>query len=894
MNVARGVTLGPYEVLAHIGAGGMGDVWRARDQRIGRDVAIKVLNDSYAPGDERVRRFEQEARAAGALNHPGLVTILDVGTMDGSPYIVMELLEGETLRDAIGDVMPRPLPLRKTIDYAIQIASALAVAHEKGIIHRDLKPDNLFITSDGRVKILDFGLAKLAEDATDADARHRTARHLTSAGMVVGTPGYMSPEQVRARPLDYRTDIFSLGAVLYEMIAGRRAFDRDSSVETMHAVLSEEPEPLISTVPHALESIVQHCLEKNPRERFQSARDLAFQLRLLPELQNSAADAVQAIPATLKTRLPYRVGIAAVALLALAAGGFAIFHVRGGVSRPDSREYRQLTFAEGVAMFPTISADGKTVAYVSLQSGKRDIYEQRVDGRSAINLTGDSPAESSEPAFSPDGSRIAFRSERDGGGIFVMGASGESVRRRTDFGHNPSWSPDGAHFVVSTAPVELQPNGHRVYGDLWIVDERTGAKRLLFEHGTGNDGGRAVDALQPTWSPHGRRIAFWGVSGSGQRDIWTIDPEAPQPKTTLVRLTSDPALHWNPVWSPDGKSLCFGSDRDGTLNLWRIAVDETTGAPAGEAEPLLLPASFSGHFAFSQQGEMVYTTVTRAFRLLTFPFDVKSGRIGAPRTLFGGSQEILSFEPSPNGESIAFTTAGGQEDVFVARADGTRLRQLTNDAAKDRIVTWSPDAKTLYFYSNRDGAYQIWSVNADGSALARVTDDGDLRRKGAGMIASPTVSPDGRTLAAQTDRFAALVHLDRPLGSRLESLQNAINLPTWSPDGKQLAGNVFKAPGIVVYSLQTGRAEKILDHGANPLWLPDGRHLAVFGKQSVGIVDLDSRRVTTAAIALPPGVQFGGAAITHLSRDGSTLYLRQTLEQGDIWWVRFENQEPTR
>src|SRR4029077_12571528 len=273
MTIARGVTLGPYEILAHIGAGGMGDVWRARDRRIGRDVAIKVLNDSYAPGDERVHRFEQESRAAGALNHPGLVTIFDVGTTsDGSPYIVMELLEGETLRDAIGDVMPTPLPLRKTVDYAMQTASALAVAHEKGIIHRDLKPENIFITPDGRVKILDFGLAKLAGDAVDADMRNRTARHLTSAGMVVGTPGYMSPEQVRAQPLDYRTDIFSLGAVLYEMISGKRAFDRDSAVETMHAVLSEEPESLTSiapTVPLALEAIVHHCLEKNPRERFQ-------------------------------------------------------------------------------------------------------------------------------------------------------------------------------------------------------------------------------------------------------------------------------------------------------------------------------------------------------------------------------------------------------------------------------------------------------------------------------------------------------------------------------------------------------------------------------------------------------------------------------------------------
>src|ERR1044071_6805020 len=327
MTITRGSMIGPYEVLAHIGAGGMGDVWRARDKRIGRDVAVKVLPEAYAPGDERVRRFEQEARAAGALNHPGLVTIFDVGTIDGSPYIVMELLEGETLRDAIGDVKTSPLALRKTIDYGIQIASALAVAHEKGIIHRDLKPENIFITSESRVKILDFGLAKLAPEAHDD--RDKTGKHLTSTGMVVGTPGYMSPEQVRAKPLDHRTDIFSLGAVLYEMLSGQRAFDRESAVETMTAVLNDEPAPLTTLMPNvplALAAIVQHCMEKNPRERFQSARDLAFQLRLLPEFQNSVTDSLRAVPGPAaeekKRRLTYRAAIAAVAVLALAAAGF--------------------------------------------------------------------------------------------------------------------------------------------------------------------------------------------------------------------------------------------------------------------------------------------------------------------------------------------------------------------------------------------------------------------------------------------------------------------------------------------------------------------------------------------------------------------------------------------
>jgi serine/threonine protein kinase/sugar lactone lactonase YvrE len=877
------VTVGPYEVLAHIGAGGMGDVWRARDRRIGRDVAIKVMPEAYAPGDERLLRFEQEARAAGALNHPGLVTIFDVGTVQGSPYIVMELLVGETLRDAIGDPVPAPLPLRKVIDYAFQTASALAVAHEKGIIHRDLKPENIFVTSDGRVKILDFGLAKLAANADDADGRNRTGRHLTSSGMVVGTPGYMSPEQVRAHPLDHRTDIFALGAVLYEMISGIRAFDRDSAIETMNAVLKEEPQPLPELdpdTPAALDAIVRHCLEKNPRERFQSARDLAFQLHLLlPEFQKSRTDNLRAIPEDPpKSRLPRRSIIAAASLLALAAGGFTIYRTHGAAAAPPTpRTYQQLTFGEGVALLPTLSPDGKVCAYVSSQRGNRDIFVQRLDGRTATDITSDSPADDSEPAFSPDGSKIAFRSEREGGGIFVMGVTGESVVRLTDAGHNPSWSNDGTRIVFSTAATDYRPHMHGASGDLWIVDVRTQAKTPLFLHSP------KTDALQPRWSPNGKRIAFWGVAArsTAQRDIWTIDPNDPQPQRTLVPVTNDRAVKWNPVWSPDGRYLYFGSDADGTLNLWRVAIDEASGKPQGGAEPLYLPAATSGDFAFSPQGELAFTAVTSSFRLLAAPFDPQSGTAGAPRPLFGGSMTIDSFEPRPDKQSIAFTTAGGQEDVFIVSADGAHLRPLTNDAAKDRGVTWSPDGETLYFDSNRDGNDRLWTIRADGSGLSRVTDDADLRRLGESAIFSPAASPDGKTLAACTGRYGVLVHLDRPLKDRIERAGDGLSTPKWSPDGKAILWSTHNG-NAVVYSLAAHTVKKVLDRAPSPQWLPDSRHIAFFEKESIGIVDLDR-----GSIATTPFQQWPGAESVQLSRDGSTLYQLQTQERGDIWIAHF-------
>jgi Tol biopolymer transport system component len=895
MAIAKGVLLGPYEVLSLIGEGGMGEVWRARDRRIGRDVAIKVLPEDFAAGEQAVRRFEQEARAAGALNHPGLVTIFDVGTMDGSPYIVMELLEGQTLRDAIGDVNPVALPLRKALDYAIQISSALAVAHEKGIIHRDLKPENLFITTDARVKILDFGLAKLVEDSPAVDGRVSAARHLTTAGIAIGTPGYMSPEQVRAKPLDHRTDIFSLGSVLYEMLSGRPAFDCFSAVETMSAVLNSEPEPLTAIdpeMPPALDAIVRHCLEKNPRDRFQSARDLAFQLQTLAGAQGSStAGRTQLLPAVAPAeevrRFPY-VGAAIVlaALLAGIAGGYALFHARGGTSPLAARTFKQLTFGDGLELFPSLAPDGKSFAYVSAQSGNRDIYIQRVDGRTPLDVTSDSPADDSEPAFSPDGDQLAFRSERDGGGIFVMGVTGESVRRLTDVGHNPSWSPDGKRIVVSTQAVELRPHVHPRTGELWLIDVRTGAKRLLYARATAA-GATGTDALQPSWSPHGNRIAFWGYApDSGRTEISTIDPAAPRPAESIVAVTSDPALHWNPVWSADGRHLYFGSNADGTLNLWRVPIDEAAGTAAGAPESVSLPASISGNFAVSQQSELIFTTAMRSYRLLALPFD-RAGRTGAPRLLFGGTQEILSFAASPDGQSIAFTTGGVQEDLFIVNADGTRMRQLTNDAASDRNPVWSPDGKTLYLYSNRGGTNRIWSIHADGSGLTRVTDDRELARIGSKNAYSPAVSPDGRTLLVQTDAAPALVHLDGPRAGQVEALPSELLLVRWSPDGERILGEAADGR-VIAYSVRTHRTETLVEHNVpRPQWL-DARNLAYFKDQQVVILNLDDHRETAVPLPPLPGVALDYYSV--LSRDGSTLYLRQTVEQGDVWLVRFEKE----
>ena len=900
MEIAKGVSLGPYEIVSHLGSGGMGEVWRARDHRLRRDVAVKVLPRSFlAPGDEQLQRFEQEARAAGGLNHPGLVTIFDVGSIDGAPYIVMELLEGQSLRDVLGDPQPAALPVRKAIDYAIQAAQALAVAHEKGIIHRDLKPENLFVTPDRRLKILDFGLAKLAPDSKDPDGRRRTSRHLTSTGFVVGTPGYMSPEQVRAAPVDQRTDIFSLGSILYEMLAGKPAFDRASAVETMHAVLSDDLPPLegLNLSPE-LAATVHHCTEKDPRDRFQSARDLAFHLQSLPEANKSTASQRLMTPA--KKRL-VPATFALVGLLVAATAGSLLFGMRRQSPQAE-RTFRQLTSADGLEVLPTLAPDGKSFAYVSSESGNRDIYVQRVDGRTAINITSDSRDDDSEPAFSPDGSQIAFRSERGGGGIFVMGATGESPLRLTDFGHNPTWSPDGTKLAVASEQVELRPYTRSRTSELWVVDAHSGARRPLVQpKKSGPDFGSDSDSVQPSWSPNGKRIAVWGVS-AGQRGVWTIDPNVPEPKKTAVPVVSGTTV-WNPVWSPDGKYLYYGSDRGGTLNLWRVAIDEETGALRGVPESVVLPAPVAGDFTFARTGEMAYVAATSLHRMLAIPFDANAATTGAARQILGGSQEIVSFAPSPDGRMVAYTTGGAtQEDVFVADADGRHIRQLTNDPARDRSVEWSPDAKTLYFYSNREGnAYRIWRIGVDGSTLACLTDDSDGKRVNMPHLFAPVPSPDGRTLLVEgSGRVSALLHLDRPAGQRLERLPVYLDSPKWSPDGQFIVARDQQSlavqqvasedmPGaIILYSLRTRRAETLSEKGGSPHWTPDGRKIVYFVRHAIRILDLESRSIKTAPLVNEVGAEIDlRRPAARLSRDAATLYVRQVIHQGDIWLMRF-------
>jgi hypothetical protein len=455
--ISPNTNVGQYTIVSKIGEGGMGEVWRARDTKLGRDVAIKVLPSAFSENSERLNRFEQEAQAAGALNHPNILSIFHIGTHDGAPYIVSELLEGETLRDRMAGAA---LSQRKAIDYALQIARGLAAAHEKGIVHRDIKPDNIFITGDGHVKILDFGLAKLtaAVTGTQAQTDVPTRKVNTDPGTVMGTMGYMSPEQLKGQPADHRSDIFSFGAILYEMLSGKRAFRGDSMAETMSAILREDPPGLSETnktVSPALERVVNHCLEKIPEERFHSARDLAFAIETLSGSSvpsGSTAAVLSALPGSQRKRRELLAWGAAGSCLLIAIVLGVLYFWRASVEqRPMLFVIASPEKATDVSA-PVIAPDGRTVVFLASFEGKRFVYARPLDSLTAQRLAGTDGA--ILPFWSPDSRYLAFFTENKLKKIEVTGGSPQTIcdARSPNGG---TWNREGVIlFGEENAPIQ--------------------------------------------------------------------------------------------------------------------------------------------------------------------------------------------------------------------------------------------------------------------------------------------------------------------------------------------------------------------------------------------------------------------------------------------------------
>ena len=527
----------------------------------------------------------------------------------------------------------------------------------------------------------------------------------------------------------------------------------------------------------------------------------------------------------------------------------------------------RLTNRPGPERWPQLSPDGKTLAFVAGAAAapdEGDVFIQRVGGGNAINLTPDSPGDDTHPAFSPDGSRIAFRSEREGGGLFVMGSTGESVKRLSDFGYNPSWSPDAREIVVSTVSWE-EVFSRSGTGELWAIDVSSGARRRIET---------PDDAVQPRWSPHGHRVAYWSVSNAGQRDVLTVAASG----GGAVAVTTDAAIDWDPVWSPDGRHLVFSSDRGGTTNLWRVGIDEESGRVLGPPEPLTVPSGWAGHASLSGDGRtLVYAGREVRTTLMRLALDRARGRAsGSPAVVLGGSLVVREQAVSPDGEWVAFTTTG-REDVFVVRADGTGFRQLTDDAFRDRGPGWSPDGRRLSFYSNREGDYQAFTVRPDGSELKRVS-------AVPGGLWYPAWSPDGSELSVCTQEGAWRIDLRQPVAEaaarRLPPIDEThlFCARSWSPDGTALAG-IAIGPGSVwrgihVLSLASGAYRRLGDQsGPDVLWLDAGRLLVGTARGEIQVVDARSGEAREVARGLGPSVSADGRWLTYLEQS----------EEADVW-----------
>jgi len=780
-----GTQLGPYEVLGRLGAGGMGEVYRARDPRLGRDVAIKVLPQVYSQDPERLRRFEQEARAAGMLNHPNIVSIFDVGRHDGSLFVVAELLEGETLRAKMRE---GALPARKAVDYGLQIARGLAAAHEHGIVHRDLKPENIFVTRDGRVKILDFGLAKLKETPAPQGSQSElpTIPPDTVPGMVLGTVGYMSPEQVRGMAVDHRSDLFSLGAIVYEMAAGRRAFLADTSADLMTAILREDPPPLSQAgknLPPALERIVDHCLEKNREERFQSARDVAFDLESLSGLSATGA----ALPAISGQRRRPAWGLAMVAVVVALGLGFFLGRQAASVPQAAPARVHRLTEFVGLEETPAISPDGRSVAFTADQSGSRQIWVRLVGGGPPLQITRDS-GDHERPRWAPDSnSLIYYVPPRESGGqgaIWEISALGGAPRRIGAAISGGDISHDGARLALlqfSRGQVEL------------VIAARDGSNP------------RAIARLSPgynyqfpRWSPDDKWIAYQ----QGKvflYDVFVVSADGGQPQ----RLTHDGNLLSGFTWLPDGSGIVYSSARGGTLlylpplHLWAVQRDGSHLRQLTFGEDSYVTPDLNA------KGTLVASLVRRQFNIWKIPV--------------GGSP---------------------QENV-------RRAIQVTHQTGAVQTPSVSPDNREVVYLSDNGGHGNLWVMNLASNELRQITFEQDPNI----AIGVPVWSPDGKNIAfvstRNRERWDFGLWLVSPDGSNLRNIAERGGWAAWSSDGRWLYYAVDRNGNFEIYKVLADGAQRVLvrnDNSLNPVPTLDGSlyHLTLLADVN-GLADYEVR-----------------------------------------------------
>ncbi|HEX4008275.1 MAG TPA: protein kinase [Acidobacteriaceae bacterium] len=749
MTLSPGAKLENYEIVGTLGAGGMGEVYRARDPILKREVAIKVLPRFAGQDPDRLRRFEQEAQAAAALNHPNILAVYQFGSFEGSPYLVSELLEGATLRELLER---GPLPVRKVIDYGVQIARGLGAAHEKGIVHRDLKPENLFVTRDGRLKILDFGLAKLMQRPSAAEDSGATVAQATDPGMVMGTVGYMSPEQVRGNPVDHRADIFAFGAILYEMLCGKRAFSKPTSAETMAGILNDDP-PSISqaaqATPPGLQRVVHRCLEKNPEQRFQSASDLAFALEALSDSGSSMAMHAMA-PARFGGRKTLAgavglVAVAAVVWLALAGQNKGTLRVvayrqithdghskilvgtdgsrlyfSGGITQTVGQvlvsggETAPVPIAVPNPNLLAVSPDGSTYLVQSIPEALRTDYplwSVRAFGGSTRAL-----GEASSAAFSPDGNTVVYANH--GGAIHEIGTDGAGDRQVASAGSNVwdlSWSPDGKTIRFTRGSDD----------SLW---EMTATGAGLHQVATGSTTGQE----QGRWAADGQfffvsRGQIWAMSA---KKGWFGAPAQPS-----VQITTGPIQWQSPLPAKDGKTV-YASGFTPHGELVRLDAESHQFVP-------FLGGISADDVTFSSDGKSV--------AYVSFPDYVlwkANGDGSNPMQLTDGTLTPRVVTMSPDGTEVLFEAVPPQgknvRAYIVSTQGGTPQQLLPQEAGPETDAHFSSDGRKIVFSTSPEGG-------GDPKSVIRILDrntNGVTTIPGSTGLFSPRLSPDGRYISA--------------------------------------------------------------------------------------------------------------------------------------------------
>jgi eukaryotic-like serine/threonine-protein kinase len=864
---AKGALLGDYEIQSLLGAGGMGEVYRARDLRLRRDVAIKVLPASLASDPDRLRRFEQEATAAAALNHPNILAVYQLGTWEGAPYLVSELLEGATLRE---EIQRGPLAVRRVTDYGTQIARGLAAAHEKGIVHRDLKPENLFVTKDGRVKILDFGLAKLTQRPAASGTSAPTMGIGTEAGIVMGTAGYMAPEQVRGEAADHRADIFAFGAILYEMLTGKRAFQRSTSAETMTAILKEDP-PGISQVapasPPALQRVVHRCLEKNPERRFQSASDLAFALEALSD---SGGTASLAHPSQSKAgEASWR--WLAVVLAAVVVGGAIWAWLSSSPRPPRILATTQLThdgfpknnvLTDGSRLYLGEGGPSNRIAQVSVSGGDTSPIPTPFANAVPLDISFDHTKLLVV-------SRVATEAQTP---LWSLPLPSGAPRRladlvNTDGPTGATWSPDGQSLIFAKG------------NDVFEAGADGSNPHKLFSSG----GVPAALAI----SPDGSRISFT-VRKSGTDSLWEARRDGTH-SHALFRTDREPSPACCGNWSADGRYFLFVKADASGSNLW--VMREPVGVNRWRSPaPVRLtsgPLSVSG-WAISPDGKKVFVGASQGRAELVRFEPVSKQFVPFLSGISGGELDY-----SRDGQWITYVSYPDQT-LWRSRADGSERLQLTYSPLVAGLPRFSPDGSQIAYIASQPGqSWQVYIVPMQGGTPERLLNESESE-------SDPIWSPDGKKVLF--GRFGigqngGIYLLD--VATRQTSLipgSERFFSPRWSPDGKYMAALNTESTKLFLFDFKTQTwSDWVTEPGAFGFlnWSRDGKYLyydiATPAQQSYRRVKVGDHHSELVAdlngllrFAIPPSFGWSG-----LAPDGSALFNRD-LSTDEIYALDVE------